>query len=164
MQLWRDDFKKKLIVPNLLPKVVLDLRKSGKSIATLNGSFDLLHAGHLQIIYEASQLADQLILALNSDNSIKTYKSKNRPIIPLDYRLQMVAALEFVDYVTWFDETDPIALLNIIKPDIHINGAEYGAECLEADTVIKNGGKIHICQKIDGLSTTDIIQGITSCA
>ncbi|MEX2304868.1 MAG: D-glycero-beta-D-manno-heptose 1-phosphate adenylyltransferase, partial [Waddliaceae bacterium] len=116
------------------------------------------------IIYEASQLADQLILALNSDNSIKTYKSKNRPIIPLDYRLQMVAALEFVDYVTWFDETDPIALLNIIKPDIHINGAEYGAECLEADTVIKNGGKIHICQKIDGLSTTDIIQGITSCA
>ncbi len=163
MQLWKDDFKKKLILPDLLPQAVLDLRKKDKTLATLNGSFDLLHAGHLQIIYEASQVADILILALNSDDSIKRYKSKDRPIIPLEYRLQMVSALEFVDYVTWFDETDPVSLLNIIKPDVHVNGSEYGFQCLEATTVTENGGKMHICQKIDGLSTTEIIRGISSC-
>jgi bifunctional ADP-heptose synthase (sugar kinase/adenylyltransferase) len=72
----------------------------------------------------------------------------------------MMAALEFVDYVTWFDETDPRALLSLIKPDVHANGSEYGENCIEAATVKEYGGRIHVVQLVPGLSTTQIIQKI----
>lgn len=159
---WENHFKSKVIAPENLAEKVAEIRESGKRIATLNGSFDLMHAGHLQIIFEASKVADVLIVALNTDNSIKQYKSPKRPIIPLEYRLQMMAALEFVDYVTWFDETDPRKILNIIKPDVHVNGAEYGENCIESETVKSNGGKMHIVQLVPGLSTSEIIKKIQS--
>lgn len=162
MTYWSEEYKKKLIHPERLAETALDLRAEGRSIATLNGSFDLLHAGHLQIIYEASHQADDLIVALNSDASIKKYKSPDRPIIPLEFRLQMMAALEFVSYVTWFEETDPIKLLEQIKPNVHINGAEYGQNCIEAETVKKNGGTIHIVNLVPGLSTSAILKKIVS--
>lgn len=136
------------------------IRKEGKTIATLNGSFDLLHAGHLEMIHQASLQADVLIVALNSDSSIQAYKSPNRPIVSLEYRLQMMSALEMVDYVTWFEETDPIALLSKIKPDVHVNGAEYGENCIEADVVRSHGGRIHIVELIPGLSTSRILEKV----
>ena len=157
---WTEAYQKKLLSPVRLKSQVQEIRNQHLKIATLNGSFDLLHAGHLQIIHEASQLADVLIVALNTDQSIQKYKSANRPIIPLDYRLQMMAALEFVDWVTWFDETTPIHLLEIIRPDIHVNGAEYGENCIEAETVKRNGGKIHIVKLVPGLSTSEIVKKI----
>lgn len=159
-QSWAEYSKSKIIAPELLPEKLKELRQAKKKIATLNGSFDLMHAGHLHIIYEASQAGDVLIVALNTDRSIQEYKSPLRPIIPLEYRLQMMAALGFVDYVTWFDETDPIKILSVIQPDVHVNGAEYGANCIEAETVHKNGGKIHIVQLVPGLSTSQIIDKI----
>src|SRR5579885_1655890 len=82
----------KRIDPKNLENAVAGLKAEGKTIATLNGSFDLLHAGHLEMIYQASLQADLLIVALNSDRSIQQYKSPLRPIIPLEYRLQMMAA------------------------------------------------------------------------
>lgn len=157
---WANEFQRKLIKPENLEESVAALRKQGKTIATLNGSFDLLHAGHLQIIYEASQMGDVLIVALNTDRSIQQYKSLHRPLIPLEYRLQMMSALEFVHHVTWFDETDPRKILSVIKPDVHVNGAEYGANCIEADTVKSNGGKLHIVNLIPGLSTSQIVEKI----
>lgn len=160
MKAWSEAYKQKLILPEKLVNTVEEIRDQGSTIATLNGSFDLMHAGHLQIIYEASLQADILIVALNSDNSIKAYKSPDRPIIPLEYRLQLMAALEFVDYVTWFDETDPIRLLGDIKPDVHVNGAEYGENCIEADVIKSNGGRIHIVKLVPGLSTTQILKKI----
>lgn len=162
MELWSQAYKKKLIDPQRLSATVEKIRSGGKKIATLNGSFDLMHAGHLQIIFEASQVADILIIALNSDSSIRAYKSPDRPIIPLEYRLQLMAALEFVDFVTWFDETTPIPLLEQIKPDVHVNGAEYGDNCIEAPTVKKHGGRIHIVQLVPGLSTSQILSKIAS--
>lgn len=158
---WLDDSKQKIIDPSKIGEIADKLRREGKTIATLNGSFDLMHAGHLHILYEASKAADVLILALNTDRSIQQYKSPLRPIIPLEYRLQMMAALGFVDYVTWFDETDPRTILAKIKPDVHVNGAEYGENCIEADTVKSNGGKIHIVQLVPGLSTTQILKKIS---
>ena len=104
--------------------------------------------------------ADRLIVALNSDLSIQKYKGTDRPIIPLNYRLEMMAALEFVDYVTWFDETDPRLILEKIKPDIHVNGAEYGIDCIEAETVKTHGGKIHLVDRIPSLATSAIIEKI----
>src|SRR4051812_32552039 len=119
--------ERKQINPEKLDEAVKEIRSQGLTIATLNGSFDLLHAGHLYIIYQASLQADRLVVALNSDSSIRKYKSIKRPIISLSDRLSMMAALEFVSYVTWFEETDPRAILSRIRPDVHVNGAEYGA-------------------------------------
>ena len=152
--------QEKITSPEALSSLVDDLRTSGMTIATLNGSFDLLHAGHMHIIYEASLVADVLIMLLNSDASIKEYKSPTRPIVPLEYRLQIVSALEFVDYVSWFDETDPRAVLEIVKPDVHVNGAEYSAECLEAEVVREHGGEVRVVDLVPGLSTTEIINKI----
>lgn len=157
---WSSRYRSKIIKPEDLAQKAAEIRQSGKTIATLNGSFDLLHAGHLHMIHEASQMGDVLIIALNTDRSIQQYKSVHRPIIPLEYRLQMMAALEFVSYVTWFDETDPRKILSLIKPDVHVNGAEYGENCIEAETVRSNGGRIHIVQLVPGLSTTEIVKKI----
>lgn len=152
--------RKKLIAPESLEEKILSLRAKKLTIATLNGSFDLMHAGHLYIIHEASKQADRLLVALNSDQSIQKYKSPDRPIVPLEYRLEMMSALEFVDYVTWFDETDPRELLGKIKPDVHVNGAEYGENCIEAQTVKDHGGKIHLVERIPNLATSALIQKI----
>lgn len=158
---YADFFTHKWIDPKDIVQKSLELKKAGKTIATLNGSFDLLHAGHLHIIYEASKQADVLIVALNSDHSIKQYKSPSRPIIPLEYRLQMMAALAFVDYVTSFDETTPIDILTKIKPHVHVNGSEYGENCIEAETVKMYGGRVHIVALVPGLSTSTIINKIS---
>lgn len=159
---WSEEYLLKTISPDVIALKSAELKNEGKTIATLNGSFDLLHAGHLQIIFEASQLADVLIVALNSDESIRQYKSIHRPIISLEYRLQMLAALEFVSFVTWFSETDPCSLLEKIQPNVHINGAEYGQDCIEAATVKAYGGRIHIVKLIPGLSTSQILKKIVS--
>lgn len=162
MGTWKEDSLQKIIAPDAIEKIVSKVRAQAKTIATLNGSFDLMHAGHLHIIYEASKAADVLIVALNTDKSIRQYKSPLRPIIPLEYRLEMMAALSFVDYVTWFDETDPRSLLNKIKPDVHVNGSEYGQNCIEAETVKANGGQVQIVSLVPGLSTSAILKKIAA--
>lgn len=160
LPLWEKTSLKKIIDPSELQDTCKEIRQSGKTIASLNGSFDLLHAGHLQILYEASKVADTLIVALNSDESIKQYKGPSRPIIALRYRMQMMTALSFVDYVTWFKETDPLQVLTAIKPNIHVNGSEYGEDCIEAELVKSFGGEIHIVSLVPGLSTSSIIKNI----
>ena len=155
--------QKKLVEPALLDQKVAQIRASGRTIATLNGSFDLFHAGHLFIIHEAAQQADALIVALNSDASIQKYKSPLRPIVSLAHRLEMMAAIEWVDYVTWFEETDPRSLLARICPDVHVNGAEYGEQCVEADVVKQHGGRLHLVRRIPGLATSALIEKIRQC-
>jgi rfaE bifunctional protein nucleotidyltransferase chain/domain len=159
---YREFYQKKRIDPSDLERFSNEIKKSGKTLVTLNGSFDLLHAGHLEMLYQASLQGDILIVALNSDSSIKQYKSQDRPFIPLDERLQMMAALDMVDYVTWFEELDPCLLLSKLKPDVHVNGSEYGENCIEAETVKAYGGRLHIVQLVPGLSTTQIVKRITS--
>lgn len=156
--------EKKLVEPQELERTICSIRKQGLTIATLNGSFDLLHAGHLYMISQAKLQADRLFVALNSDRSIQQYKGAERPIVPLAYRLEMMAALEFVDYVTWFEETTPCALLEKIRPDVHVNGAEYGADCIEAPTVKACGARLHLVDRIPTLSTSELIKKIRQCA
>ncbi len=157
---WSEESRKKWIFPEQLEEKVAMIREDNVTIATLNGSFDLLHAGHLQIIFEASQQADILIVALNSDASIQAYKDPFRPIISLEHRLEMMTALAFVDYVTWFEETTPLAVLEKIRPDVHVNGVEYGRECVESALVKKHGGRLHLVEIIEGLSTSAIVSKI----
>ena len=150
----------KIIQPEDIVAKIAELRTQGKTIATLNGSFDLLHAGHLEILTKGAAQADIFIVALNSDASIKGYKGPDRPIIPLFFRMQLMSALECVDYVTYFDEADPRNLLSQIKPDVHVNGSEYGENCIESEVVKNNGGRIHIVPLVPGLSTSALIQKI----
>jgi rfaE bifunctional protein nucleotidyltransferase chain/domain len=157
-----DWIQKKIIEPKDLVKKVEAIKKENKTIATLNGSFDLMHAGHLYIIFEAAKQADILIVALNSDSSIKKYKSENRPIIGLKNRIDMMASLSFVDFVTYFDETDPIDLILKVRPHVHVNGAEYGSECIEKKAVDEVGARLHIVDRIPGLATSEIIKKIQS--
>lgn len=152
--------RKKILEPIKLCEKVKELKHAGKRVATLNGSFDLLHAGHLEILYQASLQGDILVVALNTDRSIAAYKHPSRPVIPLEYRLQMMAALEMVDYVTWFDETDPREILKEIAPHVHINGAEYGKDCIEAETVKAGGGSLFLVDLVPGLSTSFVIKKI----
>lgn len=162
MESWETISKKKRILPENLIEKAKRIREEGKTIATLNGSFDLMHAGHLYIVYEASKAADILIVALNSDDSIKRYKGPKKPIVSLEHRIQFLSALSFVNYVTWFDEDNPCALLEKILPDVHVNGEEYGKNCIEAKTVESYGGKIKLVPRIGNLSTTEVIKKIKS--
>lgn len=155
--MWSEQYRARCLSPDIIEAKVADLKAEGKRIVTLNGCFDLLHVGHLHMFYEASKRGDVLIVALNSDASIRGYKGPSRPITPLSERLQMVSALRFVDYVTFFEEATPVALLEKIKPDVHVNGVEYGKECIEADTVKRHGGRIELIAFIEGKSTTNTI-------
>jgi len=150
----------KYIDPIDLEEKVNELKNQERTIVTLNGSFDLMHSGHLHTIYQASLQGDLLIVALNTDCSIQAYKNSLRPIIPLEYRLQMMGALEMVDFVTWFDETNPIETLKKIRPHVHVNSAEYGEDCIEAEVVRSYGGRVHLTELIPGFSTSQIIQKI----
>ncbi len=157
---WKEACKKKRLSTDSLAIKIKELKASSKTIATLNGSFDLMHAGHLEIIYQASMQADVLIALLNTDASIRRYKGEARPIISLEDRCQMMSALSFVDYVISFDEDDPRNMLSMIEPDVHVNGSEYGENCIEAGVVKKGGGKVHVVSLVDGLSTSNIIEKI----
>ena len=140
------------------------LKAQGKQVVTLNGSFDMLHAGHLFILEEARKQGDALIVGLNSDASIRQYKGPDRPIIPQADRARMLLALRVVDYVHLFDETVPMPFLEEVKPHVHVNGSEYGADCVEAPAVKRHGGRIHIVEKIPGLSTSQILARIRASA
>ena len=137
------------------------LRKGNKTIALTNGTFDLIHAGHVCYLNEASKLADYLILGLNSDQSVKQYKSDKRPIVPQKERAEVIDSLKAVDYVVIFDETTADNLISKVKPDIYVKGGDYTEESLpETTTVKKYGGEIKFIKVVEGCSTTNIIQKI----
>ncbi|MBR6462059.1 adenylyltransferase/cytidyltransferase family protein [bacterium] len=150
----------KIVSREELAKCCEELRKEGKTIVTCNGSFDLFHYGHLCFLEEAKAQADVLIVGLNSDSSIKQYKSPLRPIIGQEQRAALLSALSIVSYVHIFDETVPMPFLEVVKPNVHVNGSEYGENCIEAPTVKKYGGRIHLMPKVAGLSTTGLIERI----
>lgn len=152
----------KIVTLEKIEQIASNLRAQGYTIATLNGSFDLVHAGHLYMIDEAAKQADVLIIGLNSDASIAQYKSPDRPIVSLENRLALLSAFEAVDYLTWFDETAPLRFIETVGPDVHVNGQEYGSTCIEAPLLKQMQAKLHLVKRIDGLSTTDLIQKIQS--
>ncbi len=143
-------------------RIAEKLKHEGKIIVTTNGAFDILHVGHIRILEQSKSHGDILIAGVNSDDSVKRYKSPDRPIIPDYERAEMVASCEFVDYVFIFDELNPIAFLEKIKPNIHTNCADYGENCIERETVEKNRGKLVLIDRYQGTSTTEMIAKIKS--
>ena len=155
------NFKRKVVSQKELEAIVVDLKKQGKKIVTKNGAFDLLHVGHVRMLEASKALGDILIVGVNSDSSIKQYKSDARPIISENDRVEMVAALSCVDFVTIYSEPDPRNFLEMIKPDIHTGPGDFKVESmLEASTVEKNGGKVVIIPRTPHESTTSIIERI----
>lgn len=144
-------------------RISSNLRREGKEIVTTNGVFDILHLGHVTYLQQAKKLGDVLIVGLNSDRSVKAIKGDKRPLNDEQARAFCLAALECVDYVVIFGESDPCDLLDLIKPDIHVKGGDYkGKEdkILEKDIVESYGGKIELIDFVDGYSTTNLIQKI----
>ena len=140
------------------------LRARGKIIVTANGSFDLLHAGHVRFLQTAKEQGNVLVVGVNSDASVRRYKSPLRPVNPERQRAEVVAALEAVDLVVIFDEEDPRAFLAAIRPDVHVNGSEYGPDCIEREVVERGGGRIHLVQHSEAVSSTEIMRRIVEIA
>ncbi|MFQ6116205.1 MAG: adenylyltransferase/cytidyltransferase family protein [bacterium] len=142
--------------------IVRELQQQGKTIVTTNGSFDVLHAAHVKFLQEASQLGDILVVLVNSDSSIRAQKGPERPIIPEQERMEMLAALECVDYVCLFSEVKVIRALSHLKPNVHVKGGTFIAERVaeEKELVEKHGGKMVTLNLIEGYSTTNLINRI----
>jgi rfaE bifunctional protein nucleotidyltransferase chain/domain len=137
----------------------------GKTVVWTNGCFDLVHAGHIRSLRDAKALGDVLIVGINSDASVRLNKGASRPFVVQEDRAELIGAFEMVDYVTIFNEPDPVRALSLLRPDIHCKGAEYadGARRVpERETVLSYGGQIRFLPQYPGHSTTDLIERIIS--
>ena len=136
------------------------LRAAGKKIVFTNGAFDLLHAGHATYLEQARKLGDVLVVGLNTDASVRRYKGEKRPIVDERNRARMMAALECVDYVTWFDEDEPKALVAELQPDVLVKAADWAHYVSGREIVEARGGKVVLAPMVAGLSTTKLIEKI----
>ena len=136
-------------------------RRRDQTVVFTNGCFDLLHVGHVRYLRQARELGTCLVVAINSDDSVRRLKGPGRPVIPADERAEMLGALECVDYVTIFDEDTPQALLGLLKPELLVKGGAtpvvVGREIVEG-----YGGTVRTLELVDGLSTTDIINRVVN--
>lgn len=131
---------------------------SGKKVVFTNGCFDILHTGHTRCLNEAKKLGDTLIVGVNSDESVKRIKGKDRPINPLEDRMEVIASLGCVDYVIPFEEDTPYELISEISPSIIVKGGDYKIEdVVGRDIVEANGGQVVIIPLVEGKSTTEVI-------
>jgi len=144
-----------------LKTVVRALRDKGLRIVLANGGFDLIHAGHIRYLHEAKARGDILVVALNSDASIRFLKGPGRPILPQDERAEILAAFFDVDYVTVFDEPNVEKILLALKPDVHAKGSDYTKKTVpERATVLGYGGEIAITGGPKIRSTSEVIPRI----
>ena len=137
-------------------------QKTGERIVFTNGCFDLLHIGHTRYLKEAKGLGDRLVVGLNSDDSVRQLaKGTDRPIVPADQRAEVLAALACVDYVTIFDEPDPLALIQALRPNILVKGGDWSTDRIVGkDFVEAQGGSVRNIPLVPDISTTAIIQRI----
>lgn len=151
----------KILPRDVLSKKLDALRKKGKKIAFTNGCFDILHVGHVRYLREAKKTANVLVLALNSDSSVRSIKGEKRPLVTQQERAEVLAALEFIDFVTIFDELTPLELIKYLKPDVLIKGGDWPEENVVGREEIKTwGGKVTIIPEVEGKSTTNIVEKI----
>ena len=148
----------KIYVREQLKEVLHGHRGQGRRIAFTNGCFDILHVGHVRYLREARALGDLLVVAVNSDASVRALKGAQRPLVPEAERVEMVAALEMVDYVTVFSELTPLALIEELRPDVLVKGGDWSAEEIVGRQSVESwGGRVAVVSLTEGLSTTNII-------
>lgn len=133
-------------------------RKEGKTIVFSNGCFDILHRGHVEYLSKAADLGDILIIGLNTDASVKRIKGPSRPVNDEKARAVVLAALEFVDAIMFFEEDTPYNLIKNVQPDVLVKGKDYKAEDIVGyDLVTNKGGKVETIELVEGFSTTNTI-------
>ncbi len=154
---------KKLHTLDQLKDILQVKRREGKRIVLANGGFDLFHVGHIRYLKGAKKEGDILLVALNSDSSVRKIKGPGRPILPEAERSEIINSFYFVDYITIFDEDTVNNILLTLKPDIHVKGSDYTKDTVpERDTVLGYGGEIAITGGPKVRSTSDLISLIAS--
>ena len=149
------------MTPQQLKIAVEEAKALGETIVMTNGCFDILHAGHVQYLQQAKALGQRLIVAVNSDDSVRQLKGEGRPVNPCDRRMSVLAALGAVDWVVEFDQVTPQQLIADILPDILVKGGDYKVEQIAGGKeVLDNGGEVKILSFVDGISTSKIIESI----
>ncbi len=151
--------KDKIVTLSKLSELLPPLRAAGANIALANGAFDMIHVGHVRYLQAAAKLADILVVAVNSDSSVKMSKGNSRPIIPEEERAEMVAALTGVDYVVIFNEKSVSEVIRAIRPDFHVKGTDYTPENVPESALVKEfGGRVVIAGDPKNHSSTQIIK------
>lgn len=155
--------KAKIKNPAALKKITSALKAKGEKVVFTNGCFDLLHYGHIQYLEDAKKKGDILIVAINSDSSLRRIKGKNRPIINQLDRLKTIAALESVDFAVLFRQDSPIRLIRYLRPDILVKGADWKKnDIVGSGFVLGYGGKVATIKLVKNRSTTNLIKKIAS--
>lgn len=152
---------RKIISLSGLKRKVRALKQKGKRIIFTNGCFDILHYGHIKYLQDAKKKGDCLIVAVNSDSSVKKIKAKNRPVVAQSDRLKTVAALASVDFAVLFNQDNPFKLIKALRPDILIKGGDWDKKrIVGADFVKSYGGKVQTVNLVKGRSTSALIEKI----
>jgi D-beta-D-heptose 7-phosphate kinase/D-beta-D-heptose 1-phosphate adenosyltransferase len=137
------------------------VRAAGQQLVFTNGCFDLLHVGHVRYLEQARALGDLLLVAINTDRSVRALKGPNRPLMNESERAEVLSALEAVDYVTIFDEESPRSLIAELLPDVLVKGADYALDEIHGrEEVEAAGGRVFSMPLVEGASTTSIIERI----
>jgi D-beta-D-heptose 7-phosphate kinase/D-beta-D-heptose 1-phosphate adenosyltransferase len=144
-----------------LKSIAAGLKARRKRIVFTNGCFDILHVGHIRYLRKAKSLGDILVVGLNTDRSVRLIKGEKRPIVPQEDRAEVLASLEFVDYVVFFDEPDPFTLIGKVKPHVLVKGADWTKDKIVGrDLVEKAGGRVVRIPLVPGASSTGVIEKI----
>lgn len=152
------NFKEKIKTKLELLEILDNLRDS-KRIVFTNGCFDILHRGHVEYLAFARSMGDLLVVAVNSDDSVRRLKGPGRPINKLEDRMVVLAALEMVDYVVSFEEDTPYEIIKILRPYIIVKGGDYNVEEVVGKEIVESyGGKVVIAPYVEGYSTTHILR------
>lgn len=152
------DTKAKICARSALLSKVAEWRRNGEQIVLANGCFDVLHVGHIRYLSGAKALGGRLIVAMNSDRSVRSLKGIGRPLMPAEERAEIISALADVDAVVIFDEPDVRALIGQIRPDIQAKGTDYTRDTVpERDEVLRYGGRVEIVGDPKDHSTTEFL-------
>jgi rfaE bifunctional protein nucleotidyltransferase chain/domain len=153
----------KIVSPAFLPVLCEELHRKGAHIVFTNGVFDLLHPGHIQYLDAGSKLGTHFIVALNTDESVRRIKGPLRPVMTLEEREEVLAALECIQFVTWFAEDTPAEIIRMVKPDFLVKGSDWQPEAIVGkDFVESYGARVLSIPFVAGYSTTSILQKISN--
>jgi len=158
-----EDYRRKIKDLSSMREEIDRLKGLGKKIVFTNGCFDILHPGHTRYLWAARQLGDYLVVAVNSDRSVREIKGRGRPVTPQQDRTEVLAALEFVDGVVVFDEDNPLKVIRHLMPDVLVKGGDWPEDkIIGADVVKEAGGEVERIPFESGYSTTGLIEKINS--
>ncbi len=163
-----EQVKHKVASVNEMKQRILEWKKSGEKVVFTNGCFDILHEGHVTYLAKAADFGSKLIIAINTDASVKRQgKGEERPINPESSRALILASLAFVDGVVFFDEDTPVSVIESLKPNVLVKGADYDADekdpsgkkyIVGRETILANGGEVKTVALVEGFSTTNIVK------